>query len=205
MTYIKYIFSDKKASVYWISLLMILLIFHIINLIVNFDVFSKFSIGDFVKLYKDVIIYSIIYIGFYTSGYLNFRLQKQFEYYYNSKIDIKSLKEVEIYQESFALKPLGSNHNAKINIKPRLDSFIIFKIDEILVVFGKTYDFGIFRRHIEPFQINLSNERIDKLKFVSKPKISELEVIDNNLIIKFKEGYNSINKLIIKEFKACSH
>ena len=199
MTYLQYIFSDKKAAIYWISILVIILIIPFL-ISVSFAINGEIEIWGLVNVFRYFIIYIIIYIGFYTSGYLNYKLQGRFENYYASIIENKAIYWVEIYQEKFTIKPYRVNYDAKIEVRPRMDSFNICKINQSLVILGFVYDYGIFKRHMRPIQIDLDKSGGQELRFVSKSKIRVLEYLDSDLVIKFKKSINSINKLIIKDY-----
>ena len=79
-TYIKYLFSDKKASLYWIIIFLGLII------LTGLAYLIKKSVPDYydqdysmISVFTMLILTIIIYIGFYTSGYINLKLQYRFK------------------------------------------------------------------------------------------------------------------------------
>lgn len=185
---------------YWISILAIISIFPIIFF---FTIgFRELSIWESLRLLRSLSIFIFIYLGFYTSGYIKYRLQERFEKYYNSMFDSIASLPVLIFQDKLIIKPHKTNYEAKINVEPRLDNYKVCRIDNTLVILGKVYDLGIFRRHMRPIQINMANSEVDKLKYVLKPKIRDLFYDENDLVITFERSINEINKLILKDFKS---
>ena len=127
-------------------------------------------------------------------------MQKRFIDIYKDKIRSKSINLVEIYQDSFTIKPFRQNYDAKINIKPRLDTYTVCCLGDNLVLLGQVYDFGIFRRHLRPIYLILKPAKTETLKYVSAPKIHECKFNDNGLLIRFEKSIKGINMLIIKDF-----
>ena len=200
MTYFQYMFSDKKAAIYWLIILIAILIFPVVALSGMGSAIDELEVPDILRLFMYLIIYVVIYIGFYTSGYIKYRLQKKFTDNNNIHINHIFTVPVEIHQDKFTIKPYRMNYDVKIKVTSHLDYFSVCVIDKTLVLMGKVYDFGIFRRHMKPIQIDTGELATDRLQFVSKPAIKELIPGDNVLIVKFAKSINSINKLIIMDY-----
>ena len=206
MTYLQYIFSDKKAAIYWIFILIALLIFPLIGLIGMSNSLPDLTYKDYLIIFKYIILYLVIYLGFYTSGYIKYKQQQRFINYYNLKIDRISTETVEIYHDKVIVKTFRQNYDAKIPVKPRFDKYKICMINRSLIILGQVYDLGIFRRHMRPIQVDLEDTNLDKFRFTSNPRINLIDFKDNDLIIRFEKSINEINKLIIKDFnKTNSH
>lgn len=201
MTYFQYIFSDKKSRVYWIIILILITFLTILRGIILLNNNSNFSFWDYFQLSFYFIIFLIIYVGFYTISYLTYKIQKRFTDYYKSRIENNSIYEVLINQDKFTIKPLYQSYDVKVSVPLRKDYYQICKIGDSLIILGQVYDFGTFKRHMRPLQIDLNNSTNDRLKFAIKPSIYDIKINDNDLEIKFKKSASSINKLVIKDFK----
>ena len=204
MSYFKYIFSDKKAAIYWILILLGLLFASLLQFTTNSarDASERYSdIWSFIFLF----IHGFIFIGFYTMSFFKYKLQHRFLTLYDKKIDKNSNNLVEIYQDSFSFKNFRQNVDVKMNIKPRLDRFSICTFGKNLVLLGQVYDLGIFRRHLKPIYILLAPTEKEKLKYVLEPRIGEYHQSNDELTIRFKNNVDGINKLVIKDYKSNSH
>lgn len=202
MNYFRYIFSDKNAATYWIGILLVLIIYTLPSILVRYNQIES-TINNYIWNFTTIIIYIAIFIGFYTSGYINYRIQQNFKATYKDKIENKTniSVQVEIYQESFKITPLKQNHEAKINIKPRLDTFNLCKVGDNLILLGQVYDLGIFRRHLKPILISLNPASFSGILGVLKPRFHELESTESGLFIIFDESVCGIKKLLIKDYK----
>lgn len=201
MTYFQYLFSDKKAGIYWIFIFLTIVFFTILNLMIVYDDLWKFRFGDYLQLYSYFILFFIIYIGFYTSGFMAYRLQNKFTDFHHSMIKRNSDYEVLISQDRFTIKPLYQSNDVKLSIPLRKDLYQLCTIGDSLIILGHVYDLGVFRRHLKPLQIDLNNSGNKLLTYAKKPKGYEVRHTINNLEINFSKSVSGINTLTILNFK----
>jgi len=199
-TYFQYIFSDKKSRVYWIVILILITFLTILEAIILLNNNSDLVFWDYFQLSFYFIIFLIIYVGVYTSSYFTYKIQERFTDYYKSRIESDLVHEVLINQDKFTIKPLYQSYDVKVSVRVRKDYYRICKIGDSLIILGNVYDFGTFKRHIRPLQIDLNNSTNDRFKFAIKPSLYDIKINDKDLEIKFKKSVSSINKLVIKDF-----
>jgi hypothetical protein len=202
MTYFKYIFSDKKSMPYWIILFFIIFIYTFVSVIANYEIRKPdwLSIYDF--LHPFLVI--VVFLGFYSVGYANLKGQEMFLKKYSNLIDKKSIKETNIvlFRESYTVKPLRHNYNAKINPKPKKDIFTTFLIENNVGLLGHTYDFGVFKRHLKPIIISLDENKFIKQYESSKiPRVALINHLDNDIEITFEESVFGIRKIRLNNWK----
>ncbi len=201
MTYLRYLFSDKKAFIYWIWLVIWITIVTLIRVMKDWNYYNNYGFQNYFNVFFYISFILVLYIGYYTSGYLKYKLQEKFRTIYKSTILHESLYDVEIYQDKVRVKAFLQSGDIKLSLPHKKDYFQICKIDNSIIILGHVYDLGILKRHISPIQIDLDNTAVNKLKFTIKPDISDLVYNNRNLEIKFKKNISQINKLIIKDFK----
>ena len=192
-------FSDKKANVFWVFILALIITLNVIGFLDNIGATLGFS--NLLRIILWLGIYLMVYLGFYTSGFINLRLQAKFKEVYKNRFDKNTIetRQVEVFQDSFTIKPFRQNYDAKISIKPRLDKFEIVTIDNNLILLGQVYDFGIFRRHIRPILIAFDDKHNTKLKYTVKPVIKDAGITEDGFRIRFKKSIYGIKKLMIKD------
>lgn len=200
MTYFQYIFSDKKSRIYWIVIFILIAFLTAMRAIILFNSNSYFDFSHYVELSLYFILFLFIYIGYYTSSYFEYKTHYTFKAYHKSKIDKITKCTVLINQDKFTIKPLYQSNDVKISVPLIQDSFQICKIDDSLIIFGQVYDFGTFKRHIKPLQIDLKHSTDSRLKHAFKPYVSDIKISHNDLEIKFKNSINGINKLVIIDY-----
>ena len=201
-TYIKYLFSDKKASLYWIIIFLGLII------LTGLTYLIKKSVPDYydqdyrtITVFTMLILTIIIYIWFYTSGYINLKLQNRFKELNKNTFQEYRIVDVELHQNSFTIKPFRQNYDARINIKPRLDRFEMIKINSLIYLLGQVYEMGLFRKHLKPILILTDTKKTGITKKILMPKIQEISKDNNNLITRFDKSLKGINTLIIKDYE----
>jgi len=202
MDYFKYIFSERKSLVYWIGLLIIILIYTLISVIANYKISQAewINLSDFI--FPTLVIVS--FFGFYSQGFINKKRQELFMNKYSNLIVKNSVKTIDVivYFESYSARPLRSNYEAKINPKPKKDSFTIFQLDNLIGLLGHTYDFGLIKRQIKPLLISLNKNNIAKqYKFVKIPKVSTIKHLDKDIEIIFTESVFGIKKIKLIDWK----
>ena len=200
MNYLEYLFSDKKALIYWLIGFVGLSLYTVIVILskieqTDSDFFDRFWIAGL------LIIFLLIFIGYYTISFLDYRLQKRLIDKYSKDRDDISIesKSVLIYQDSFNLTPLRNNYEAEIKIKPRLDRFKILEIGDDLILFGQLYEFGLFRRHLKPILITENLDKYKNQRDFCIPRVRDSRFVDNDLEITFDKGIKSIKKITIKD------
>jgi hypothetical protein len=200
MNYLAYLFSDKKALIYWLIGFVGLSLYTVIAILSKIEqadsnFFDRFWIGGL------LIIFLLIFIGYYTISFLDYRLQNRLIDKYSKDRDDISIdtKSVLIYQDSFNLTPLRNNYEAEIKIKPRLDRFKILEIGDDLILFGQLYEFGLFRRHLKPILITENLVKYKNKRDFCIPRVRESRFVDNDLELTFDKGIKSIRKITIKD------
>jgi len=166
----------------------------------NYETRKPNWIGPLDFLHPFLVI--IVFLGFYSAGYLNLKRQEWFLKEYSNLVDSNSIKEIEVvlFQASYTMKPLRHNYDAKINPKPKKDNIKVFQFDNNIGILGQTYDFGVFKRHIKPIIISL-NENVNQYEYAITPRISSINHLDNDIEIAFERSVFGINKIKLKDWK----
>jgi hypothetical protein len=144
-------------------------------------------------------IFFVIFIGYNSISYVNFRIQQKFKCDNKRLIELYKFNDVEIYQDSYTIKPFRQNYDARINIKPRIDKFEILKVKNSLILLGQVSEMGLFRVHLRPILIDYQDTDLTFQRTI-KPKILEAVLKDSDLIIRFEKSIKGINTLIIKNY-----
>ena len=200
MTYLKYIFSDKKSGVYWIVILAFTSILTLLRIIVSTKT-SNPDLVDFLSTYSYLIIFFVLFLGFYTSGYFNFLLQRKFTNQHKSIIKKNDTCQVDIYYNRLSIKTIIHNYDTNIEIPTGRDFYHICTTTNSIVVLGQVNFLGVFRFHLKPIQIDLYNSTNDRLKFTYKPAIDKIEIYNRDLTINFSKNKYEIRKLVIKDYQ----
>lgn len=201
MNYLQYLFSDKKARIYWVVIFFAAIILTVSTFISHYS--PENSIYTVIFDFAYLLLLCIIYIGFYTYGYLNYNKQRLFLNKYQHLIFKDSIqqKDVLLYFEKVTMKTFRGNYDAPISIKHKSAVFTVFKIKDYIGILGYTYDFGILRWHIRPLLIDLKGETSPQsLKYARIIKVNSIANIGANLEIKFSSAIYGINKLIINDW-----
>ena len=203
MNYFKYIFSDKKANTYWAIFYILIALPFLLGFFIDFGKdgrLDEFRPEDLL-LY---IFYTLAFFMFYSIGYFNLRRQEKFINTYLPHVDNLSKldREVEIFRNSYTVTGIKTNFEGRIKPKPKRDIFKVFELDNLIVLIGKTYDFGVFRREICPIVIDINNyENPIKYRYAINPKISTANWIDNDLEIIFERSVYGIRKVKLFNWK----
>lgn len=150
--YLTYLFSDKEARPIWCFILIGLTVLSCLS----FALYrQKNDIHEFELIglmnFWSLGILTIIFIGFYTTSYLNYKGQLSIKR--NITENRFENVEVEVYQDSFTVKPIKQNYDAKINISPKVEIFEIYLASEYFLLLGCVREFGLFRMHLKPLLI----------------------------------------------------
>ena len=205
MDYLNYIFSDKKAFKFWIPF------YAFIFLYIGIFVVGYFK-GEMTNVDPFEIIYPIFFLSFsfisffvfYTTGYINLNKQEKFLKEYSNQIDKDSIKkrEVVIYRSSYTVPTDRMPGRATIKPKSKLDIFTVFEMENKIVLFGRTYDFGLLRRELCPIMIDIKNyENSEKYKYAVNPKISSINWVDNDMEIIFNRSLFGIRIIKLIDWK----
>ena len=117
----------------------------------------------------------------------------------NLKYIIKPIK-VELFQVSFYAKFIQS-HEVEINIKPKIDSYLMLKTDEKIILLGHVYDFGFIKRHIKPFLVsNMDIENDVLFQGVKKPGMQSIIKENRDLIVSFKKSHKGLTKIRLIDY-----
>ena len=147
MNYFRYIFSDKKARVFWI------VYYAIFGCSALTILFLAILLPDSSIDLLSIIIYFLVgfaFILFYSRSYINYKARELFIEKYSERFEKNSLKNktVELIQGSYHVTAIKSNYYAKINPEPKIEEFLIARMEDYLIIFGQTYTFGVFREHL---------------------------------------------------------
>jgi hypothetical protein len=195
--YIKYLFSDKKAKIYWsvyytvlIALLIPVVIFG--NFLFVLREMSVFNIFTNVFLYFSFIL-------FYSYSYYFYRLQEKVLSLYPQGTSKEIL--VEITEESYNIRTIA-NHDITINPRKKVQRFKFLKLDKQYILLGQIYHFGIFRQHIRPLTFTVEKNSTAKSPPHCKIIANELiEIKDNKLVIKNRKSSYGIMSIEIAHWK----
>jgi len=196
MNFINYLNSDRKSGLYWISIFGFVLFLSVINFVMNGEEKDAVLISFFVP----VLTLLVIYFGFYLTGFRMLQKQMKFRRWIEEEMRAGSFitKKVEVFLNSYSLKPPMQNYDAPINIKPRTETFDVLETKGNILILGYVFDFGIFKRHITPLVISENKNK----EFLKKGAVLivrfEMERQNNQVSIKFEKPYKGIKKMIIR-------
>jgi len=110
---------------------------------------------------------------------------------------------VEIFQRSFRTTPIMKNNTIYINMPPRKIRCNYISTTDLVILFCKVVDFGIFRRYINPILIKLNNNHNNYLNIKENRIISfdDTYYEGNALIVPFKKNIKEFEKINIIDFK----
>jgi hypothetical protein len=148
MNYINYIFLDKKSKIYWISMFVFISFLSIVNYMMH----GKEEDASLVFFTVPLLTLVIIYFGFYLTSFWKYQKQLKYRKWIEEKLNLGLFltKKVELFLDSFTLKPPMLNYDALIKIKTKSVSFEILEIENCFLILGYVFDFGIFKRHLRP-------------------------------------------------------
>jgi c-di-AMP phosphodiesterase-like protein len=139
MNYFNFIISDKKTIQYWIFIFLVICLFSILFSFINNDFL--------IFIWSFPLFVLVFYIGYYSHSYFYYTRY----YIYHKRLKNRGLKfengvcKVEIFQESFSMKPIKQNHDAWINIAPKIVETNYLKTNDMLILFYPTFNFGYFK------------------------------------------------------------
>ncbi|WP_282038551.1 hypothetical protein [Saccharicrinis aurantiacus] len=193
--YLKYLFSDKEARLAWSFIAVVIMLFSVLSIAMHFAEYESLRVDwNTVSRFVYIFGFLIVYLGFYTISYINYRKQQSFiERYDGNEITDVS---VEIYQTSFTVKTIRQNYDARINVSPRIEEFKLYRGLDYFVLFGFVREFGVFRMHMKPLLITNSEEI--KLRNTVKLKVRKLQHEKGNMVVELSEDYKSVIQLIVK-------
>lgn len=195
MSYIKYLFSDKKALPYWAVLYIPLLSIIIIGIIVYIRSNQPFEydpVGSLVMFF-----WTFSFILYYTPGYFNLKRQEKFLEKYANVIDENSIRksQVQISLASYSVTALRTNYYATIKSKSRLENFTTLRIENKICIIGFSYEFGLLRKDIPPIIIDNDSNNQKKYSYAKMPKILSIDWIENDMEVIFERPVYWITKI----------
>ncbi|MCB2196473.1 MAG: hypothetical protein KQH79_11485 [Bacteroidetes bacterium] len=202
MNYFKYIFSDKKANKYWAIFYILIVIPYVFGMVLTF-IQGRQNELDLLS-YFYFIFFTTAFFSFYSVGYFNVRRQEKFLKKYSDSIENMSNldKEVIVLRESYKVKGFRTNFEGKIKPKPKRDNFRVCKVDNLIVLIGKTYDLGFLKRDFCPILIDINDyENPRKYSYAVNAKVSGVYWSDNDLEIVFKKPVYGLRKVILLNWK----
>lgn len=205
MTFLKYVYSDRKALKYWIAIFSIVLFIAVLALLItnqSNDSDYKFNL----YLYLPVA-FILVFICFYLTGYWTYLRQQKFKTYIESELKLGRLKSTDIdigYGNIFVKLFNKQGYEAMISIGNKSVPFEILDVNGLIILLGFVYDLGIFKRHIKPIAISNMKEYRFAWKYVLYPENVEIIESDGKTIITFEKNIEGI-KYLIKENYAIAH
>ena len=196
MNFINYLYSDRKSGIYWISIFGFVLFLSVFNFMMNGEEKDAVLILFFVP----ILTLLVIYLGFYLSGFRMFQKQMKYRRWIEEEMIAGSFitKKVEVFLNSYSLKPPMQNYVAPINLKQKTVTFDVLETKDTILILGYVFDFGIFKRHITPLVISENKNK----EFLKKGAVLierfEMEKQNNQISIKFEKPYKGIKKIIIR-------
>jgi hypothetical protein len=151
-------------------------------------------------LFIPILIFLVIYFGFYLTGFLTFQKQMRYRRWVEEELETGNFIKMncEIFQSPFSLKTPMQNYDAPIIIKPETVTFDVLETKDTILILGYVFDFGIFKRHISPLVISKNKNK----EFLKKGAVLidrfEMERQNNRVIIRFEKPYAGIRKMIIR-------
>jgi len=139
----------------------------------------------------------IIFFGFYLTSFLKYQKQLKYRKWIEEKLNVGLFrtKNVELFLDSFSLKPPMQNYDAIVKIKTKSVSFEVLEIEDSFLILGYTFDFGIFKRHLKPLVIS----KIYNKSLLRKGAIlrSEFDVVklSNQVKINLEKSFAGIRSL----------
>jgi hypothetical protein len=200
MNYITYILADKKGLIYWTVILIGVIILTWISTFYTKDLIEQNDKFSFLN-YSYLLVFVVIFIGFYTSGFINYRLQNKFLGTYWNQIHLKTNNVVEIFQESVNVKPIRQSYDVKIKLKPCVEYFTICHMENSYVALGQVLELGIFRKHLKPICLNLTEEKIKPFKFTLASNIYDFSFSNRDLTVQFGRKVYGISSLTIRNLE----
>lgn len=193
MNYLNYLSSDKKSKIYWISIFVFISILSLVNYIMN----GKEEDARPILFIVPLLTLVIIFFGFYLTSFLKYQKQLKYRKWIEEKLDVGLFltKNVELFLDSFTVKPPMQNCDAIIKIKTKSVSFEVLEIEDSFLILGYTFDFGIFKRHLRPLVVSkISDKTLLKEGAILR---SEFEIVklSNQVKINLEKSFAGIRSL----------
>ncbi len=144
-----------------------------------------------------LLTFVIIFFGFYLTSFLKYQKQLKYRKWIEEKVNVGIFltKNVELFLDSFTVKPPMQNYDAIIKIKTKSVSFEVLEIEDSFLILGYTFDFGIFKRHLRPLVVStISDKTLLKEGAILR---SEFEIVkhSNQVKIILKKSFAGIRSL----------
>ncbi|MFC2152845.1 hypothetical protein ACFLSE_10005 [Bacteroidota bacterium] len=205
MNYFEYLFSDKKTFKFWIPF-YVLFVFPFM-IVFTIGLTSGEPVEEPAELIYPIFLLTFSFLSFfvfYTTGYINLKRQENFLKEYSKQIDSESIQktEVEIFRSSYTMTAIKTTAPATIKPKSQLDTFTTCRLGNKIGIFGRTYDFGFFKRELRPILIDTKNyENSESYSYAVNPKISTIDWIGNDMEIVFQRSLFGIRKIKLIDWK----
>ncbi|HUW04688.1 MAG TPA: hypothetical protein VMW01_00365 [Williamwhitmania sp.] len=198
MSYLKFLFNDKKALAYWIAIVVATIVIAAISIMVNNHQIHNPEFADYLYLMRLPLAVVLIFVGYNSMGYATYCFQIKFKEFYHAKIESARRVEVELFFESVAFTVPAKGGRVNVPIKSRVEPFEQLVIGKSIVLLGNTYDLGVFRIPLRPIQLSVDNDcTVERLKNTSSPKICEIQKGEDGLSVIFSKPFKGIVKMII--------
>ena len=201
MSYIKYLFSDKKALPYWAVFYIPLFSIILIRIIVFIRSDQPFEFDPVSSLV--MFFWTFSFILYYTSGYFNLKRQEKFLKKYLDVIEENSFRksQVEISLASYSVTAFRTNYYATIKPKSKLENFTTLRIENKICIIGFSYEFGLLRKDIPPIIIDNDSNNQKKYSYAKMPKILSINWIENDMEITFERPVYWITKIKLIDWR----
>lgn len=193
MNYLNYISSDKNSKIYWISLFVFMSFLSLVNYIMN----GKEEDARPILFIVPLITLVTIFFGFYLTSFLKYQKQLKYRKWIEEKLNVGLFrtKNVELFLDSFSLKPPMQNYDAIVKIKTKSVSFEVLEIEDSFLILGYTFDFGIFKRHLKPLVISKIYDKSLLRKGAILRSEFELVKLSNQVKINLEKSFAGIRSL----------
>ncbi len=198
MSYLKFLFNDKKGLAYWIAILVATILIAGISIMANFQEIHNPEFLDYLYMMRLPLAVVLIFIGYNSMGYATYRSQIKFKEFYHAKIESQRRVEVELFFESVAYAVPAKGGRVNVPVKSRVEQFEQLVIGKSVILLGNTYDLGVFRIPLRPIQLTIDNDcTVERLKYTLSPQISEIQKGEDGLLVIFSKPFKGIVKMII--------
>ena len=139
----------------------------------------------------------IIFFGFYLTSFLKYQKQLKYRKWIEEKLNVGLFltKNVELFLDSFTVKPPMQNYDAIIKIKTKSVSFEVLEIEDSFLILGYTFDFGIFKRHLSPLVISKTYDKIILREGAILRSQFEIVKLNNQVKINLEKSFAGIRSL----------
>lgn len=198
MSYLKFLFNDKKGLAYWIAILVATMLIAGISIMANFQQIHNPEFSDYLYMMRLPLAVVLIFVGYNSMGYATYRFQMKFKEFYHAKIESARWVEVELFFESVAYAVPAKGGRVNVPVKSRVEQFEKLVIGKSIILLGNTYDLGVFRMPLRPIQLAIDNDcTVERLKYTLSPQISEIQRGEDGLLVIFNKPFKGIVKMII--------